>query len=273
LWGNAQHGVFRVGDVGWLRHCFQDSSLPGPFEYPLVSNAIQVQSWLPNLLQALMMYSNEFEWKTWTMKVPLMPRFVIITDPRCVKWVLETKFDNYVKGPIFHKTLVDLLGNGIFNSDGKRWLVQRKTASHLFSNRILSDVMLPVFGKHADMVCEMLDDSAKAGTELDMQDIFFRYTLDSSEPRARSTLLVAQIDEGGLPRLRLLLFPLCVGPSQSRRSGSGPRSAAWRTRSIPLRGRLMGRSGTRRSASCSLCGRWWSHSPLLGGNTAAVYRC
>lgn len=168
--------IYFIFGVLWVS---QDTPLPGPPEYPIVSNAIQVQMWLPTLLDALMHCSHEFEWKTWTFKVPLMPRFVIITDPRCVESVLKLKFDNYVKGPIFHNILVDLLGDGIFNSDGKHWLEQRKTASHMFSTRMLSNVMLPVFSKHADVVCDMLDGCAKAGTELDMQDVYFRYTLDS----------------------------------------------------------------------------------------------
>lgn len=33
-----------------------------------------------------------------------------------IKHILKTNFENYVKGPIVHKLLFDLLGNGIFNS-------------------------------------------------------------------------------------------------------------------------------------------------------------
>lgn len=40
---------------------------------------------------------------------------------------------NYIKGPTFHATLEDLLGDGIFNVDGDKWETQRKTASHMFS--------------------------------------------------------------------------------------------------------------------------------------------
>lgn len=43
-----------------------------------------------------------------------------------MEYILRDNFENYVKGPIFNSTLHELLGDGIFNTDGDKWKVQRK---------------------------------------------------------------------------------------------------------------------------------------------------
>jgi fatty acid omega-hydroxylase len=48
-------------------------------------------------------------------------------------------FENYIKGPEFHASLVDLFGNGIFNANGKDWKYQCKTASHIFNVKNFRD--------------------------------------------------------------------------------------------------------------------------------------
>lgn len=48
-------------------------------------------------------------------------------------------FENYIKGPEFHASLVDLFGNGIFNANGEDWKYQRKTASHIFNVKNFRD--------------------------------------------------------------------------------------------------------------------------------------
>lgn len=45
---------------------------------------------------------------------------------------LLANFENYEKGDHFSSMLHDLLGDGIFNSDGEAWRVQRKVASRIF---------------------------------------------------------------------------------------------------------------------------------------------
>jgi len=79
---------------------------------------------------------------TWTLKWPLSPRFFFITEPRVLEHVLKTNFTGYEKGPYFHENLVDLLGDGIFNSDGDKWHVQRKLAAHMFSRCALGSTPL-----------------------------------------------------------------------------------------------------------------------------------
>jgi fatty acid omega-hydroxylase len=48
-------------------------------------------------------------------------------------------FKNYLKGPSSYENLQELLGKGIFNSDGEHWRWQRKTASHIFNVKNFRD--------------------------------------------------------------------------------------------------------------------------------------
>ena len=58
---------------------------------------------------------------------------VITRDPRNVEYMLKQNFSNYPKGPFFNSITHDLLGKGIFNADGEDWVMQRKTASQMFT--------------------------------------------------------------------------------------------------------------------------------------------
>lgn len=61
------------------------------------------------------------------------------------------------QGPRFHAIFEDLLGNGIFNSDGDEWRRARKTASHMFSASVLQSCMLEAFREHAAVVLTLLE--------------------------------------------------------------------------------------------------------------------
>ena len=83
---------------------------------------------------------------------------VAINCPELIEYVLKTNFENYQKGPPTQARLRDLLGVGIFNTDGAEWKIHRKTKSHLFSARMLRELMTPVFQKHIEILVHKLDD-------------------------------------------------------------------------------------------------------------------
>lgn len=59
---------------------------------------------------------------------------VVVNDPACVQHILRDNFANYEKAQYI---FMDLLGDGIFNSDGPVWNVHRKVwaADLLYSKR------------------------------------------------------------------------------------------------------------------------------------------
>nr|XP_043627618.1 cytochrome P450 94A1-like [Erigeron canadensis] len=62
---------------------------------------------------------------------------ICTADPANIHHLLRSNFPNYIKGSRFTTVLEELLGNGIFNSDGQLWSGQRKIASHEFSTKSL----------------------------------------------------------------------------------------------------------------------------------------
>ncbi|EDQ89905.1 uncharacterized protein MONBRDRAFT_7625 [Monosiga brevicollis MX1] len=147
----------------------------------------------------------------WTVRAQIIGQapYVCVLDPVVVKHVLQDNFDNYIKGRLFRDRFTELLGRGIFNADGPEWSYQRKTAAHLFKRRELSGFMtdfeapdphvlvcrpnttyltrlnvpweriLRVFSDHGRLVCQKLDEASRTGTVVDLQELFYRYTLES----------------------------------------------------------------------------------------------
>ncbi|XP_066395848.1 cytochrome P450 CYP94D108-like [Miscanthus floridulus] len=74
----------------------------------------------------------------------------------------------------------DLLGGGIFNSDGDQGLQQRKDASHEFSTRSLrSFIADAVRFEVAERLLPLLGRAARDWRTLDVQDVFERFAFDN----------------------------------------------------------------------------------------------
>ncbi|CAL1403971.1 unnamed protein product [Linum trigynum] len=105
-------------------------------------------------------------------------RNVITASPANVHHILKSNFPNYPKGKQFSALLGDLLGRGIFNADGHRWLFQRKMASLELGSVSVRVFASDVFNSEIESrLIPLL--SAAAGGELDMQDIYRRFTFDT----------------------------------------------------------------------------------------------
>lgn len=152
--------------------------VPGPTHYPIVGNLPLILSpkWYGRI-HDLFLEATRQHGTTWTAHIPGQPPTLMVVHPREVEHILRTNFHNYVKGPNFIARMGDLLGDGIFNSNGHQWKHQRQTASHLFKTRLMRS-MIDVFVEHGQKVLDKLD--ALSPTDaIDIQDIFFRFTLDS----------------------------------------------------------------------------------------------
>ncbi|VAI59151.1 unnamed protein product [Triticum turgidum subsp. durum] len=149
-------------------------SLPG-----LVQHAEDMHEWIAgNLRRAGGTY------QTCIFAVPGVARrggLVTVTcDPRNLEHVLKARFDNYPKGPFWHGVFQDLLGDGIFNSDGDTWLAQRKTAALEFTTRTLRTAMSRWVSRsiHGRLL-PILADAAKGKAHVDLQDLLLRLTFDN----------------------------------------------------------------------------------------------
>lgn len=120
---------------------------------------------------------------TWQLAFP-GKRVLKIHDPKNIEYVLKTKMNNFVKSyrPLDRDRWQELTGRqGMLIAHGKGWNVMRKTASFLFSARVQRDVMFGCFLKNGHIVLDLLEKQARGapGEALDMQEMFFNFTMDS----------------------------------------------------------------------------------------------
>ncbi|CAN8247137.1 unnamed protein product [Cochlearia groenlandica] len=115
-----------------------------------------------------------------TIKIHVLNN-VVTANPLNVEHILKTRFHNYPKGKQFSIILGDLLGRGIFNSDGDTWRFQRKLAS-----LELGSVSVRVFAHEivkteiqSRLVPILTDFANWSGSVLDLQDVFRRFSFDT----------------------------------------------------------------------------------------------
>ncbi|KAL3834555.1 hypothetical protein ACJIZ3_009291 [Penstemon smallii] len=100
-------------------------------------------------------------------------------DPLNVEHILKTNFPNYGKGEYNCDIMKDLFGDGIFAVDGDKWRHQRKLASYEFSAKVLRDFSTAVFRSDAAKLALKVYGEALASTEMDLQDLLLKSTMDS----------------------------------------------------------------------------------------------
>eukprot|EP01134_Creolimax_fragrantissima_P006314 CFRG6314T1 len=150
---------------------------PGPFSLPWIGTLGLVFN-LHRFDDYLMEMTRKYG-RTFSISFVGNDDAIMVTEPGNVEHVLSTNFKNYIKGPRFREVFTELLGNGIFNSDGPAWAMQRKVASHMFSTKTLREDMMPVFSRHIEEAVEILNKVADSGEVIDMQKLFLDLTLNS----------------------------------------------------------------------------------------------
>lgn len=165
---------------------FISKSLKGPRVWPvlgslpgLIENIDRMHDWISDNLRAC-----GGTYQTCICAVPFLARkqgLVTVTcDPKNLEHILKTRFDNYPKGPTWQAVFHDLLGQGIFNSDGDTWLFQRKTAALEFTTRTLRQAMARWVNRAIkNRFCPFLMSAQVKGEPVDLQDILLRLTFDN----------------------------------------------------------------------------------------------
>ena len=127
-----------------------------------------------------------------TGEVNLVGRRIVFTsEPENIKAILATQFGEYGKGEGFHREWKDFLGDSIFTTDGDLWHASRQLIRPQFIKDRVSD--LECFENHMQMLFrtianggalegedQTVDMEAGNGKQVDISDLFFRYTLDAA---------------------------------------------------------------------------------------------
>eukprot|EP00252_Welwitschia_mirabilis_P009114 TRINITY_DN21432_c0_g1_i1.p1 TRINITY_DN21432_c0_g1~~TRINITY_DN21432_c0_g1_i1.p1 ORF type:complete len:434 (-),score=31.41 TRINITY_DN21432_c0_g1_i1:109-1320(-) len=158
----------------WAKDCNKQTPRM-PKSWPVLGSTLELTANFHRLYDWVTDYATHFP----TFELSYMSfRLLFTVDPAVVEHILKTNFHNYVKGPASHEIQYELLGHGIFNSDGENWRIQRKSASLEFSSKILRKYNTPTFRKYALRLASVLQELSKDSI-LDLQDLFMRMTFDS----------------------------------------------------------------------------------------------
>ncbi|KAH7281989.1 hypothetical protein KP509_35G006900 [Ceratopteris richardii] len=107
-------------------------------------------------------------------------RYLYTADPRNIEHALRTNFDDYPKGKGFSDIFLDLLGQGIFNTDGELWRIHRKVTSLQLNSRLCREFSdSAIFSMVENKLLPLLDCFCKEGLRFDLQDILLRLTFDT----------------------------------------------------------------------------------------------
>ncbi|OUZ99318.1 Cytochrome P450 [Macleaya cordata] len=140
----------------------------------LIQNAHRVHDWTVDI-------SNSFG-GTIVQRGPVFGRFEILLtcDPRNAKYILSNNFSNFHKGSGFEEAF-DILGEGLLSSDSHFWLAQRRIARMTFNSKKVRNIIANM-GQEVvqDALLPLLSHVAKQSSVVDLQDVFLRYTFDTS---------------------------------------------------------------------------------------------
>ncbi|XP_058202648.1 cytochrome P450 86A1-like [Rhododendron vialii] len=163
-------------------------TLTGPKVWPIVGslpslfvNRRRFHDWVAENLHST---GTAATYQTSTICIPFLARrlgfYTVTCHPKNIEHVLRTRFDNYPKGPTWQTAFHDLLGQGIFNSDGDTWLIQRKTAALEFTTRTLRQAMARWVSRTIKTrLWRILEKASFENTPVDLQDLLLRLTFDN----------------------------------------------------------------------------------------------
>ncbi|KAG0487584.1 hypothetical protein HPP92_009679 [Vanilla planifolia] len=158
-----------------VKHLTNPKPSYGPASYPIIGSLLSFYNNRHRLLHWYTDLLASSPTQTFIISRLGARRTVVTANPSNVEHILKTNFPNYPKGKPFTDILHDLLGRGIFNSDGSHWLYQRKLASHAFSLRSLRHLVEAVL--HPELASLSVPELASASVEgriIDLQDLLHR---------------------------------------------------------------------------------------------------
>ncbi|THH18201.1 hypothetical protein EW146_g2752 [Bondarzewia mesenterica] len=172
LWQDFQdrRAADRLGAI--LPSRVQDSSFLG-----LNTMRVAVQNFKNGYLgEHMLNWAHQYGW-SYNMRALFENKYVTM-EPEHIKAVLATNFVSFEKGPKTNLQLHQLLGTGVFNSDGEMWKFHRGMTRPFFSRERITDFEL--FDKHAQETLRLLRERLREGYVVDFQDLVSRFTLDSA---------------------------------------------------------------------------------------------
>lgn len=146
-----------------------------PYRWPLALDIVRrgfEAHWNKRLLG---LFSNLYDGLGPNIEQTLLGNTGFVTmDPENIEVILSSRFEDFGFGPR-RDAFYALLGEGIFNQEGPPWKHSRELLRRQFIRMQYQN--LSAFREHVDNMISVLH---KSEGVLDLQPIFFRYTLDTT---------------------------------------------------------------------------------------------
>ncbi|XP_027076655.1 alkane hydroxylase MAH1-like [Coffea arabica] len=152
-----------------------------PWNWPIIGmlpNLILYANWLhDNCTKVARLAGGTFLFKgPWFFNMDTL----LTVDPANIHHIMSGNFPNFPKGPKF-KEMFDVLGDGIFNADMDLWKSQRKTTRFLINHHRFHQFLVKTSRDKVEKgLIPVLDHLCKTGQVLDLQDLFQRFTFDTT---------------------------------------------------------------------------------------------
>ncbi|KAG2772955.1 hypothetical protein PC129_g1393 [Phytophthora cactorum] len=146
---------------------------------PILGNTLDVMYFQKDRLQDWMAEQSQIsEGKPWVLSIIGRPQTLIITSPEACEDVFKTQFDTFGRGDELVDLQHDIFGEGVAGVDGEKWLKQRRIASHMFSMKMLRDVMDEVIMEKSIKLRDVLAQCAKEGRVVPMKSLLGKFSSD-----------------------------------------------------------------------------------------------
>ncbi|KAH7856228.1 hypothetical protein Vadar_034125 [Vaccinium darrowii] len=151
-----------------------------PKSYPIIGSFFSIYENRNRSVQWTSELVTNSPTSTFVLRRPLGRRVIYTANPSNVQHILKSHFPIYQKSSFSRMNLGDLLGDGIFNTNGDSWKFQRQVASHEFNTRSLRKFVEHVVDTELnDRLIPILAAAAADKTVLDFQDILQRFAFDN----------------------------------------------------------------------------------------------
>ncbi|KAG8386618.1 hypothetical protein BUALT_Bualt03G0167200 [Buddleja alternifolia] len=139
----------------------------------ILQNSHRIHDFVTEILSEL---GGTFEFKgPWFCNMDML----VTCDPTNIHHIFSRNFSNYPKGPEFRK-IFEILGDGIFNADFELWELHRRTTLSFMAHvKFYSLLETAAWHKVETGLLPVLDHFSEQGVDVDLQDIFQRFTFDS----------------------------------------------------------------------------------------------
>ncbi|CAH0474554.1 unnamed protein product [Peronospora belbahrii] len=146
---------------------------------PILGNTLDVMFYQKDRLQDWIAEQSQISGgKPWVLSIIGRPQVLIVTSPEACEDVFKTQFANFGRGEELVDLEHDIFGEGIAGVDGEKWLKQRRIASHMFSMKMLRDVMDEVIIEKTIKLQHVLAQCAREGRVVPMNSLLGKFSSD-----------------------------------------------------------------------------------------------